>query len=312
MLGHNMRFSEKISIIVEMEGLTQEKLAHKLGFSFATLNSWVNERSSPRSAAQKRIDQLYREVTGQRESSEEALAAKKSILLEKSKKYRNTLRFILENPDIRDQLLLSLTYNTNRIEGSTLSETETAAVLFDNVALPHKTLTEQLEVKNHQAALNYLLSYLTASEAVDENLVLKLHGMLLNGIRDDAGRYRGHPVRIVGANIPTANYVKIPDLMKELMGKMEKREGDVVRQFAVTHSEFEKIHPFSDGNGRIGRLIIQAMSLRQNYPPAIILQKRKRRYHAVLNRAQRTGETTGLEDFLCQASLAGLRLLERK
>jgi Fic family protein len=307
-----MKLSEKLNIIMDLEGSTQEKLAQRLGVSFATLNSWINGRSTPRSAAQKRIDQLYHESTGHREFPEEALETRKRILLANSRKYRSTLQFILENPDIRDQLLLSLTYNTNRIEGSTLSESETAAVMFDNTALPNKTLTEQLEVKNHQAALNYLFSYLAESRAIDEVLVLKLHGMLLNGIRQDAGRYRRHPVRIVGANIPTANYVKIPTLMNELIEKIEKREKDVVQQIAVTHSEFERIHPFSDGNGRIGRLIIQAMSLRENYPPAIILQKRKRRYNAVLNKAQRTGETAGLEEFLCQALLTGLRLLERK
>ena len=147
---------------------------------------------------------------------------------------------------------------------------------------------------------------------IDEDLVLKLHGMLMNGIRDDAGCYRRHPVRIVGANIPTSNYLKIPMLMTELLEKIEKKEEDLVQQIAVIHSVFEKIHPFSDGNGRIGRLLIQAMALRQKYPPAIILQKRKRRYNAALNKAQRTDDTAELEEFLCDAFLFGIRMLERK
>lgn len=307
-----MRPLEKINIIRQLSGMTQEKLAQRLGVSFATLNSWVNARSQPRMGAQKRIDQLYQELTGLQGIFSDPLEAKKRIFIEKSKKCKSILQFIFENPDIRDQLSLSLTYNTNRIEGSTLSESETAAVMFDNVALPNKTLMEQLEVKNHQAALNYLLSYLTRSETADETLVLKLHAMLMNGIREDAGCYRQHAVRIVGANIPTANYVKVPILMKELIEKGERKEEDIIRQIAFVHSHFEKIHPFSDGNGRIGRLMIQAMSLRRNGPPAIIQQKKKRKYHAVLNKAQRTDETRELEEFLCDAFLVGFRLLERR
>ena len=216
-----MKFAEQIQIIIQLEGISQEKLAQKMGVSFATLNSWINGRSEPRLAARNKIAQFYRKLTGHSEPSGDPLQAKKRILLEKSEKYKSILKFILENSDVRDQFLLSLTYNTNRIEGSTLSESETAAVMFDNVALPNKTLIEQLEVKNHQAALTYLLSYLTRSETINEGLILKLHGMLMNGIRDDAGNYRRHAVRIVGANIPTANYMKVPALMKELVGKID-------------------------------------------------------------------------------------------
>lgn len=306
-----MKYLEKIIIIMQLSGMTQEKLAQKLGVSFVTLNSWVNERSQPRPSAQKSIDQLYQKLTGFHEIVSDPLEAKKMIYLEKSKQHKSILQFILENPDIRDHISLSLTYNTNRIEGSTLSESETAAVMFDNVALSNKTFLEQLEVKNHQTALNYLLSYLTQSETIDEILVLKLHAMLMNGIREDAGCYRQHAVRIVGANIPTANHVKIPFLMKELMEKVGEKEKDIIRQIALAHSYFERIHPFSDGNGRIGRLIIQAMSLRRNGPPAIIQQKKKKKYHAVLNKAQRTDETKALEEFLCDAFLMGFRLLER-
>ena len=80
---------------------------------------------------------------------------------------------------------------------------------------------------------------------------MKLHGILSNAIRSDAGGYRNHAVRIAGANVPTANYVKMPDLMKALMTDVNKNAEDAVRHIASVHSRFETIHPFGDGNGRI-------------------------------------------------------------
>ena len=181
---------------------------------------------------------------------------------------------------------LSLIYNTNRIEGSTLTEPETAAILFDNVALPHKTLVEHMEVKNHQAAFLHLLGLLQKETIIDRELILKLHSMLMNGIQADAGCYRRHGVRIVGSHVPTANFLKIDALMNDVIDEIAQPQEDVISHVARIHSRFEQVHPFSDGNGRIGRLLIQAMLLKEGYPPAVIPQKRKRHYLAALNRSQ--------------------------
>src|SRR3989337_4432131 len=95
------------------------------------------------------------------------LTAKKQSLQKKSSEHKNVVREILDNPDIRDQLILKLTYHSNSIEGSTLTEPDTAAILFDNVALPNKSLVEQLEAKNHQTALNYLFNHIAKKESID-------------------------------------------------------------------------------------------------------------------------------------------------
>ena len=307
-----MKVSEKLQLIQKISDLTQEKLAKKLGVSFATLNSWLNERSIPRKKAQERIDELYREYTGQKVIPEEALDAKKKIIIKLSQKFKDILGIIMNNPDIYDQFLLSLTYNTNRIEGSTITESETAALLFEDKSLPNRSLIEQPEVKNHETALRHLFDYIMHSSSIDENFILKLHMKLMNGIRDDAGIYRKHPVRIVGANIPTANYVKLPHLMKKLIDKIADKEKDTISHIALIHSEFEKIHPFSDGNGRIGRLIMTAMALRKNFAPVVIKQEYRQRYFSYLQKAQQTNDTTLLEDFVCDAIQEGFDILERK
>ncbi len=307
-----MTIAEKLKIIQSLSGLTQEKLAKKLGVSFVTFNSWINRKSKPRRKAEEDINNLYFKYTDQKTIPDDPLSAKKQIILRKSKEHKNILREIMKNPDTYDQFMLSFTYHTNRIEGSTLTEDETRAILFDNVALPNKNIIEQLEVKNHQAAWRYLLDYFTGyTSGISENLILKLHSILMNGIKDDAGFYRKHPVRIVGAYVPTANYLKVPELMKKIVKNINRKNKDIINHVAKTHSQFEQVHPFSDGNGRIGRLIIQRMLLLKNFPPAIIKQDKKRLYNSCLRKSQLKEDFIPLEDFICDSVFEGFKILER-
>ncbi|OGL58797.1 hypothetical protein A3H10_04795 [Candidatus Uhrbacteria bacterium RIFCSPLOWO2_12_FULL_46_10] len=307
-----MTIIQKIKLIQQISGLTQAQLANRLGVTFAALNRWVNGKATPRQSAQQRIDELYREYTGQKQIPEDILEAKKAVIIKRAKNHRYVLGEILGNPDIQNQFLLSLTYNSNRIEGSSLSENETAAILFHNAALPNKSLTEQLEAKNHQAALEYLFQYLTKRKPPNEELILRLHSILMNGIRSDAGQYRVHAVRIVGGYVPTANFIKISKLMNALVVDIQKKNKDVIQTVSAIHSRFEQIHPFADGNGRVGRLLMHAMLLRANSPPAVIRQENKRFYLAYLNKAQLQMDFSLLEDFICDAVMEGYNILERK
>lgn len=262
--------------------------------------------------AQDKIDELYREYTGEKTISEDLLSAKKNIVFNKSKKAGNILKKILKNRDIYESFVLALTYHSNSIEGSSLSENDTAAIIFDGVTLPNKTLVEQLEAKNHQTALEYLFSYLQKNKKINEDLVLKLHSILMNSIISDAGFYRRHGVRITGSNVTTANYLKVPELMEDFFNKPKQKPKDLIHQIAELHAQFEKIHPFADGNGRTGRLLIIAQLLQNNLPPAIIRQEKKRAYLSYLNKAQLQDDATLLEDFLCDAVLEGFDILGRK
>ncbi len=307
-----MTIRQKLETIQKTLGLTQTKIAEKLGVSFVAFNNWWTGKSNPRPKMQIVIEELFLEVTGQKIVSAEKLLAKKQVLNKKSFAHQNVLKEILDNPDIRDEFILKLTYHSNSIEGSTLTEPDTAAILFDNVILPDKSLTEHLEAKNHQTALNYLFGHIVKKGKIDENLVLKLHSILMSGVRPDAGLYRQHGVRILGVNLPTANYLSVPKLMQAIFVEIAEGNKDIMQLSTSIHSQFEKIHPFSDGNGRVGRLLMSAMLLKSNFAPAVILQEQKRLYYTYLYKAQTKNECSQLEDFLCGAVVDGFKILERE
>jgi Fic family protein len=306
-----MTIKEKLQLIQKLSGLTQQELAYHLGVTFAALNRWINEKSKPRSLAIEKIDQLYKEYSGEKQISQTVLQAKKKIILNRADDF-DVIHEILENPDIRDQFYLSLTYHSNRIEGSTLSEGETAAILFQNAALPDKSLVEQMEVRNHRAALEYLFQYIADKKNLNEEFVLKLHSILMNAVKSDAGNYRSHGVRIMGVSVPTANYLKVPVLMQNLLEEINGKGSDLINKISDIHSRFEQIHPFADGNGRVGRLLMTAMALKNNLAPVVILQEKRRLYITYLNKAQTKGDISLFEDFVCEAILEGYKILERK
>mgnify|MGYP001557764157 CR=1 FL=1 len=304
-----MTVSERLKIIQKASGLTQEKLAAKLGVSFVAFNNWITGKATPRPKALARIDALYRSLTGEREVPREALIGKKALVGKAQRAHRSVVREILSRRDLYDEFLLALTYHSNRIEGSALTENETAAILFENAALPNRSLAEQLEVKNHQAALEYLFREVRSGRGINEGFILQLHRILMNSVDSAAGSYRRHGVRILGTTVPTANYLSVPRLMKALVRDIRARRRDVISLCAEIHSQFEQIHPFADGNGRVGRLLMHAMLLKQNIPPAVIRQEKRRAYLKSLNVAQMDGDHSLLEDFVCDAVLEGFDIL---
>ena len=306
-----MEIQQKLKLILQLTGLSQDKLAKEIGVTFASLNRWLNNHSQPRKNQIDKINQIYFKLTGKKDFSN-SLTIKKDIILNKQKIFNsNVLKYILKNEDIYNEIVLSVTYHTNEIEGSTLTKKETQAILFDNSNISNKSLREHLEAKNHQAAIQYLFDYLLKNKKINEELILKLHSILMNGILSNAGNYRTHGVRIVGSNVPTANYIKIPNLMHNLIQKINKKEKDIINQVSMIHAEFEKIHPFSDGNGRIGRLILIAQLLKENIAPAIIKQDIKHKYYNALDEVQLKENYLKLEELVCDAIIFSYTLLEK-
>ncbi len=307
-----MNTKQKILFLLEITDFTQAKLANELGVTTATVNRWVNQGVVPHASVLQRIDRELTKRAGIVSGEfEKPISYKERFIEEKKKEYKNPLLIITKMPDIQKQFELSLTYNTNRLEGSTLTEEDTAAILFEDAALSNKTLTEQLEAKNHQAAIRFLFDWLLEKKPISEELVLALHRILMNSIRPDAGNYRSHAVRIAGSFVPTANYLKVPERMKELMHSLAKKDISLA-VLADSHAIFEQIHPFSDGNGRVGRLFMNALALKGGLAPVVISQKKRKVYLSALKKAQLENQFVEIQEVVASGVIAGYRILERK
>lgn len=303
-----MNHSKQLESILRASGWSQETLAGRLNVSFATVNSWIRGRSQPRKSAAENIRLLFFEIVGTDEVDLDEVASVKSQVLVS----RSGVRTITSDEGVLRQLILYLTYNTNTIEGSTMTLSDTNAVLFNGRILTNRTQVEQLEARNHQTALLWLLSEMQSNHfKLTESTIVDLHVRLMNGILSDAGRYRRHSVRIMGTQVMVANYLKIPELMVELITEIQRPAQDLIAQIARTHALFEKIHPFSDGNGRVGRLIMLAQALATGITPPIVLRERRQAYYHYLQLAQIEGNSLPLELFLAQAVTEAHRLLFR-
>jgi Fic family protein len=271
-----------------------------------TLNSWVNSRSVPRKTAADNIRTLYFEILGADSLDIAVLNERK----EKVIKLKATVDMIVNDTYILKTLILHLTFNTNTIEGSTMTLDDTERVLFNHEVLANRTQIEQAEARNHEAALLWLLSELQNKNfKFSEDLIRQLHLRLMNGIIGDAGQYRRHSVRIMGSRVAVANYLKIPGLMTELIRDLNKPSEDPIAKLSTSHAIFEKIHPFSDGNGRVGRLLILAQALVYQLVPPLIAKERKYAYYKFLEIAQMEDNIKPLELFIAESIISANELL---
>jgi Fic family protein/DNA-binding XRE family transcriptional regulator len=301
-----MNSSTRLKSILKASGWSQEELARRLGVSFVTLNSWVNAKSEPRKKAIESINILYFNIVGFEGVDVDELATKKNEAID----LKIAVRAITTDQVILDRLTLHLTYHTNTIEGSTMTLADTEDVLFRNKVLSNRTQVEQIEARNHQAALLWLLDQLQYKDlSINESVVTNLHLRLMNGIIGDAGQYRRHGVRIMGTQVAVANYLRVPDLMGRLLANMSQSNEDPIAALSTTHATFEKIHPFSDGNGRVGRLLMLAQALKAGLIPPLIAKERKFAYYKYLELAQTKDDFIPLQLFLAEAMIRTNELL---
>jgi Fic family protein len=302
-----MNYLQQLQSILKASEWSQEQLAQKLGVSFATVNAWLRERSEPRKNALLNIERLYLDTVGVEIVDPAQLAATKKAALQ----HKLSVAGITKNKPVLDSLTLYLTYHTNTIEGSTMTLSDVEDVIFSHKVLSNRTVIEQTEARNHQAALNWVLDCLQADAklVIDEAFILGIHLRLMNGIVSDAGQYRQHGVRIMGSRTTVANWLKVPELMSQLAIDMNTDDDDVLSLLAKTHADFEKIHPFSDGNGRTGRLLLLAMALRANLTPPIVVKERKYAYYKYLEIAQTKQDYVPLELFIAESVIAAADIL---
>jgi len=309
-----MTITQKLIQIQKFSDKTQEELAHDLDVSFPTLNSWINGKSQPRTSAIEKINSLYLEYLGDISIGKESLEKKVEKLQKLQAQYQDPFSLIMSRKDIYDNFLLSLTYHTNSIEGSTLNEPEVKAVLFDDVTIPNKSVREHQETKNHQGALGFIMRWIRDNNdvAINEEMIKHIHQILMNGIMHNAGEYRSHGVRIAGANIPVSNYLSLETHMSEYINFFNEPQAkliDRVEHLAQSHARFEQIHPFSDGNGRTGRLLMVLLAFKYRLAPVLVKREKKQAYYTYLEESQLKNNNIPLASFVVDSLFEGYKLL---
>jgi len=203
---------------------------------------------------------------------------------------------------LQEEFMVEYTYNSNAIEGNTLTLEETALVLQEGVTIDRKPLKDHLEAVGHRDAYRYIVDLVKEKAPLTEHVIKDIHSLVLMDRPQDKGVYRNVPVRIMGANhIPPQPYavpLQMEQLLAEYAGEMQALHP--IARAALFHLKFEAIHPFIDGNGRTGRLLLNLELMKEGYPPIDIKFTDRRRYYDCFHdfHAQNSNPSM-LTDLLC-------------
>ena len=194
---------------------------------------------------------------------------------------------------LRNSINIEWTYNSNGIEGNTLTLRETQIVL-EGITVGGKTLREHLEAINHEKAIEYIEDLVKEKNPVTEWNIKNIHQLVLKEIDDkNAGKYRSENVAIMGATHTPPDHLIVPELMEKLILNYQKwNKYHPIIKAALIHGELVKIHPFIDGNGRTSRLVMNLSLMNSGYLPVIIKKENRLEYYNALDKAHTTGDYT--------------------
>lgn len=211
----------------------------------------------------------------------------------------NILNFIFENKQYIEDFITRSTYHSNAIEGSTLTYAETYAILYNDNSfkIEAKEPREIYEAINHKKALELVLKSIENNEDFDDRLIKKINETINKDIKDTIG-YRTVQVFIRGSEHVPPSPEKIPNLMNYFIYNYNNDTDDIYTKIAKYHIEFEKIHPFEDGNGRTGRLLINYELIKNDLPPVVISKDDRVKYFELI----RNNDTIKLAEWFKELS----------
>jgi len=288
---------DKLNRLIKEAGLNRSELASALEVSYKTVYRWLDKEVKPHSSQSKDIDELFKahiDITD---------------WVEKMRKnIPDPIKLLKKDPLIREKFFLSMTYNSNAIEGSrmTLKETEMAV---EGKKVRGKELFEVLEAVNHHNALLYMLEVIKPGFKITEDFILKIHSIVLYNFNNKLpGKYRTGHVNLTNTEKPLPSAQMVPLKMRFLAKDLNIYGKEILRKISRDHYEFESIHPFFDGNGRVGRIIMNTQLLSRGYPPAIIEIEDRYKYYLALSKGD-MGDFKNSTQMVCDSVIKGYNLL---
>lgn len=202
---------------------------------------------------------------------------------------------------LAQDFMVDFTYNSNAIEGNTLTLKETAMAL-EGMTIDQKPLKDHLEAVGHRDAFLYVQDIAKNEVELSEYVIKNIHALVLMNRPEDKGQYRRIPVRIMGAYTEPVQPYMIEPKMNELLGANEARKAkmSIVERIALFHLEFEGIHPFIDGNGRTGRLLLNLELIRNGYPPINVKFTDRKRYYEAFDIYYRDGNSDAMTALIAE------------
>ncbi len=202
---------------------------------------------------------------------------------------------------LREEFMVEFTYNSNAIEGNTLTLKETAMVL-EGMTIDQKPMKDHLEAVGHRDAFMYVQDIASKEVNLTETVIKNIHSLVLMNRPEDKGVYRRIPVRIMGAYTEPVQPYMIEPKMTELLENNMARENkmSIIERIALFHLEFEGIHPFIDGNGRTGRLILNLDLIRNGYPPINVKFTDRKRYYDAFDAYYRDGNSSAMSTLIAE------------
>ncbi len=193
------------------------------------------------------------------------------------------LDFIINNKEYIEDLITRSTYHSNAIEGNTLTYAETYAILYNDNSfkIEGKEPREIYEAINHKNALEFVFKNLQSNAEFDERLIKEINETINKNIKETQG-FRKIQVFIQGSDHIPPEPEKIPNLMNYFVYNYNNDNQEIFEKIAKYHIEFEKIHPFEDGNGRTGRLFMNYELIKNNLPPVVISKDDRVKYFEFL------------------------------